>query len=271
MILNRLNSFILLLLILAFAACSKYQKVLKSNDVNYKYDMAIKYYEEDDYLRAYPIFEEIIPLLRGTDKAEVAMYYYSYCNYYLADYYLAGYNFKKFHKTYPNSKHAEECLFMTAYCDYINSPIFSLDQTNTKNAINQMQFFVNTYPSSELVDSCNTLIDELRAKLELKTYQNAKLYFKTQNYKAAIIALNNTLKDYPTTENAEEINFMILKSKYMLAINSVPSKKEDRLEDAIDNYYSFVDSYSSSKHIKECEQMYDAIVKAKENFQLTKK
>jgi outer membrane protein assembly factor BamD len=250
-------------------ACSEYQKVLKSNDVDYKYTKAIEYYEKDDYLRAYPIFEEIIPLLRGTDKAEVATYYYCYSNYYLSDYYLAGYHFKKFHKTYPTSTHAEEALFMTAYCSYINSPTYKLDQTNTKNAISDMQIFVNAYPKSTLVDSCNKLIDELRAKLELKSYNNAKLYFKTEYYKSAIIALNNTLKDFPNTDKVEEINYLILKSKFLLAINSVLSKKAERLEDVIESYYTFVDQFASSKYIKECESMYNRAVDENKDFTQT--
>jgi outer membrane protein assembly factor BamD len=257
---------VLCVVMLSVVGCSEYQKVLKSNDVEYKYTKAIEYYEKDDYLRAYPIFEEIIPLLRGTDKAEVATYYYCYSNYYLSDYYLAGYHFKKFHKTYPNSKHAEEALFMTAYCSYINSPIYKLDQTNTKNAINEMQEFVNTYPSSNLVDSCNKLIDELRAKLELKSFHNARLYFKTEYYKSAIIALNNTLKDFPNTSRVEEINYLILKSKYLLAINSVPTKKAERLEDVIETYYTFVDQFAASKYIKECESMYNKAVEENKAF-----
>ena len=252
------------ILAIVLFSCSKYQKVLKSTDVDYKYEMAIKYYEKDDYLRAYPIFEEIIPLLRGTQKAEVAMYYYAYCNYYLADYYLAGYSFKKFYKTYPNSEHAEEALFMHAYCDYINSPVYSLDQTNTKNAIDELQLFINTYPTSARADTSTKLIEELRAKLERKSYENAKLYYKTEYYKSAIIALNNTLKDFPNTERAEEISFLILKSKYLLAINSVLSKKEERMDDVIDSYYTFVDQYSSSQYIKEAQSMYDRVIQEKE-------
>ena len=267
---SKFQSFLLAILVGALVvSCSEYQKVLKSDDANYKFDMAVKYYEKDDFLRAYPIFEEIIPLLRGTDKAEVAMYYYSYCNYYLEDYYVAGYSFKKFHRTYPNSDHAEEALFMTAYCDYINSPTYSLDQTNTRNAIDELQVFANTYPKSARIDSCNKLIDELRTKLEKKSFENAKLYHKTGFYKSAVIALENTLKDFPNTERAEEINYLILKSKYELAINSIFDKKEERIEDVIDTYYTFVDRYGSSEYLKECEVMYNKAVEEREKFQTT--
>ena len=86
--------FILLVLsfLLVGTAC-KYQKILKSTDLNLKYEMAVKYYEKKDYSRAFPLFEELLNLYKGTAKAQDIYYYYAMCNYGLDDYALASYHF----------------------------------------------------------------------------------------------------------------------------------------------------------------------------------
>ena len=64
------NFFYILLVSITFSACSKYQQVLKSTDLEYKFEMAKKYYDEEQYFKALPIFDELNTLYRGTSKAE---------------------------------------------------------------------------------------------------------------------------------------------------------------------------------------------------------
>jgi outer membrane protein assembly factor BamD len=70
------------------------------------------------------------------------------------------------------------------------------------------------------------------------------------------VALSNCLIDYPETKYREEIMFMLLKSKYMLAVNSVQAKRMERFQDTVDEYYSFVTEFPESKSKKEAEDMY---------------
>jgi len=254
--------FILFVLfaLLGLLAC-KYQKILKSTDLNLKYEMAVKYYEKKDYSRAFPLFEELLNLYKGTAKAQDIYYYYAMCNYGLDDYALASYHFKNFVSTFPNSPKTEECAYMGAYCYFMDSPNYTLDPTSTQTAINEMQLFINKYPSSSRVQTCNDLMDKLRAKLETKDYQTAKLYFKVENYKAAIIAFENLLKEFPESSRREECYFLSLKSRYLLAINSIEEKKPERLEDAKKAYFQFVDLYPKSVYLSEAERFYDGTTK----------
>ena len=57
-----------ILLITSVLSCSKYQKVLKSDDVNFKYSQAVKYYKNAEFNKALPIFNELIPIFKGTNK-----------------------------------------------------------------------------------------------------------------------------------------------------------------------------------------------------------
>ena len=71
-----------------------------------------------------------------------------------------------------------------------------------------------------------------------------------------MIVLSNSLKKYPDTSYREELMYMLLKSKYLLAMNSIIDKKEERLSNALDEYFAFVDEFPESKYIKEAEKFY---------------
>jgi len=260
--------FILVVFSLFTLGCSKYQKLLKSSDMDLKYEAANQYYEEEKYDRAMTLYEELIPLYRGTDRAEKVYYNYAYCNFQLNLLYASAYHFKKFAVTYPTSEHASHMLFMHAYSNYLLSPGPTLDDTDTKSAINSLQLFINTYPQDTLVDSSNVLMDELRNKLEQKSYLNAKQYYKIFKFKAAIIALNNTLLDFPETKHREEITFLILKSNFLLAQNSVEKKKLERINNTIEAYYNFVDSFGESKYSKEAQTIFTKVSEMRDDYKL---
>jgi len=242
---------VLTLFIVGFSACSKYQKLLKSSDTELKYNMAIKYYEEDDYYRALQLFDELIPFYRGTEKAEKIGYYYAYSYYGQEEYIMASYYFKNFLASFPKSDKAEECAFMTAYCKYMDSPDYSLDQTNTYGAIKGLQLFINKYPESTRIPECNDLIDKLRLKLETKAFETARLYFDIGEYKAAIHAFMAVLKDYPDTHYKEKVLYYVLKSNYLYASNSIDAKKEERFNGTIKAYEEFVSAFPESELLNE--------------------
>lgn len=249
-----------------FESCGSYSKLLKSNNLDAKYNAAVMYYDRRDYQRAVALFEELIPYVRGTKKAEKVYYYYCYCSYYIEDYITAAADFDNFTTTFPNSEFAEECAYMHAYCYYLDSPIYSLDQENTIKAINQFQLFINKHPQSKRIEKCNNIIDELRFKLETKDFQNAKLYYDLRDYRAAAVAFKNVIYDYPATHYKEESMFLILKSNYLLALNSTERRKHDRYTQAISSYGEFKDNFISSRYIKEANEILDNCRKALEKL-----
>lgn len=249
----------ILLLTFLFSSCSKFQKLMKSTDMEAKYEAAVKYYDKKDFFHALQLFEELISVYRGTTKAESSYYYYAYCTYHVDDFTLAAYHFNNFVQSYPNSKHAEEMQYMYAYCFYLDSPVSSLDQTSTQEAIDKFQLFINKYPSSSRVEEANRMIDELRFKLEEKEFSNAKLYFRTQHYKSAVVAFANLLKDYPASRYKEESYFLSFKSAYYYALNSIESKQEERLRGAKEEYLKLVDNFPKSRYLREAEAIYGSV------------
>lgn len=241
---------LLIVLMLAFTGCkSKFEKLKASNDYAKKYREAIRLYNKREYSKALELFETLVARYRGQSQAEDLYYYYAYTNYKLRDYTSARYHFKTFAETYPTSSRAEECRFMAAYCYYLDSPIYSLDQSNTQSAIDALQLFINLYPKSERVAEASKLIQNLRDKLERKSYENAKLYLTIGDYQAATIAFGNSLRDYPDTKYAEEMEFLTIQAQFLYAKNSGEYYQEGRYDQAIADVDQFTEKYPKSTYL----------------------
>ena len=261
----------ILLLVITVSSCSEYQKALKSEDVKTKLDMATKLFEEGKYSKANKLFTQVIPKYRGKPQAERLMFMSAMCSFQLKDYYIAGYHFERFENSYPKSEKAEEASFLSAKSYYELSPVYSKEQKETVEALEKLQLFINKYPDSQYLAEANTLIKELDFKLERKAFEIAKqynkiAYFESSDYEAAIKAFDNFLVDYPGTSFREEAMFYRLDSAYRLAVNSVRSKKEARLNIAKGFYNTFKKYYPNSERTDEVTKMNEEMETQLEQF-----
>ena len=250
----RLIVFILIAFI-GLASCSEFSKVQKSNDYDYKLRMADKYYVNKKYNYAQQLYEELFPLLKGQPQFEDVFYKFAYCSYYLKDWLQAENLFKQFVEVFPTSPRAEEMEYMRAYTFYRQSPKQELDQMNTQKTIGYMQTFINTHPgSTERVKEATEIIDKCRAKLELKEYKSAELYYNLGHYRASAIAFTSLMNDFPDSEKSEEYKLQVIKSYYLFAKNSYEDKVPARMEQVITECNDFADRFPDSKLIKEVER-----------------
>lgn len=250
-----MGRYILFLFIVLFSTscASKFSKILKSTDYEYKYKMAENYYAEKKYSNAQALFEDLFPVYKGTPKYEDLYFKYAYTAYYQKDYVNAENLFKTFVETFPNSPKAEESDYMRAYCYYKQSPKAALDQTNTAKAMGQMQVFINTHPGSQRVFEATEIIDKSRAKMEVKDYMNAELYYNLGFFKAAAIAFGSLIDNFPDTYKGDEYKFMTIKSYYQYAKMSVEEKQPERFDKVVTECTDFNDRFPDSKLAKEVE------------------
>lgn len=256
-----LKSLLPLALLMLLPACSEYTKVLKSRDVDYKFEYAKKAYDEKKYLQAATVLQEIYTPLRGTANGEEALFLLAMSYYNDKDYTNSNLYFKTYYNRYPKGKFAELSRFYSGYGYYLDSPDPQLDQTYTVKAIEELKDFIEFFPKSEKVPEAREAIFEMQDKLTLKELQNAQLYynlgnFMGNNYRAAIIVSENALKTYPFSKYKEDFEFLILKSKYQEARQSVSEKMGERFRDVVDEYFSFTNNYPESTHLKEAETIY---------------
>lgn len=257
-----MRKYLLLIPFIALlASCTEYSKVMKSKDVDYKFEYAKKAYDEKKYLQAATVLNDIYTPLRGTARGEEALFLLGMSNYYNKDYPNANVFFKTYYQRYPKGKFAELSHFYSGYGFYLDSPDPQLDQTYTIKAIEELQNFLEKYPKSEKVPEAQEAIFEMQDKLTLKELQNAQLYYNLgnflgNNYESSVIVCQNALKDYPYSKYREDFELLILKSKYQMARHSVAEKMADRYNDVVDEYYSFINNYPESKHAKEAETIF---------------
>ena len=250
---NKVVSFLFIAFLLI--SCSEYQKALKSDDVAIKNEAANKMYEAGKYVKAIRLYEQIAPAYKGKPNAERMFYFYSMSLYKSKQYYLAGYQLENFVASYPKSEKREEAAFFAAECFYKLSPEYSLDQTDTNKALDKMQRFIDIYPESQFLPQANVYVKELREKLEKKAFEIAKQYNTISDFKGALKAFENFLADYPGTPFKEQALFYRFDSAYKLAINSVESKKQERLTYAKNTYSNLIKHNAQTEYKDEADKM----------------
>jgi outer membrane protein assembly factor BamD len=238
-------------LVLLVSSCNKYNKVTKSKDYDYKLKMADEYFAKKKYKSAQPLYEELFPVYKGNAKFEELYYKDAYCYFYMKEYRDAENLFKGFLEVFPNSPKAEEVDYLHAYSFYKQSPKIELEQVNTTKAMGMMQSFINTHPGSARIKDATEIINKCRAKLEMKDYRAADLYYNLGQYRAAAISFTALNNNYPESPRGEEYKLKAIKSYYKFAKLSVQDKQIERFEKVISEYDDFTDRFPESKLLKE--------------------
>ena len=246
-----------ILAILVFvSSCGEYEKLLKSTDSDLKKEKAKEYFAQGQYVKSSELLGQILPRYRATEEAEELNWMNAQSYFGMKDYFMAGSYFKTFIDQFPFGKHAEEAHFLVAYCDYKISPRPELDQENTKNALEEFSVFINKYAYSPKIEECKKMVTELQDKLVEKSHNNARLYYDMKEYKAAVVAINNSLKEYTDTKYREEMMYLKLHSLFLYAVNSTPEKQRTRYQDTMDDYYSFMEEFPKSKYSKDVQDIF---------------
>jgi outer membrane protein assembly factor BamD len=271
-----LQKTIYIFLFFSIVACSKFEKLRKSGTDEEKYKAAIKYYNEGDFSKAGLLFEEVIPIIKGSTEQEMATFYQAYCDFHTGQYQTASFHFKQFAETFARSEHAEEAVYKSAYSLYKDSPQFNLDQASSLTAADALQSFVNNYPTSKYAEEASTIIKELRVKLETKAFEKAKLYYKTSaaniaNYRAAVISITNFQREFPDSDYLEEMAYLKVSSQYNYALNSFEQKKKERYTETVTFYQELVDKYPNSKYLKQSEKYFENSQKELERIEKLEK
>tara|TARA_A100001011_G_C14322313_1_gene851430 strand:+ start:9354 stop:10196 length:843 start_codon:yes stop_codon:yes gene_type:complete len=252
-----------------FFSCSDYQKLLNSDDASEKYKKAEVYYNSGEYRKANRLFEQIIPKYRGRPQSQRIIFFFAETYFQTKSYSLAAYQYENFVKSYPKSERVREAIFKAAKCFYLQSPSFSLDQNETYNAIEKLQVFINLYPDSEFTPEANQMISELQEKLEKKDFEIAKQYFTIRDYRAAVKANENFIAGFPGTKFREESMYIKFLSLYEIAINSIFSKKQKRLNELKQQYELILRYYPETLFLEDLNKKMERVNIELSNYNLT--
>ena len=262
------NVFILLCMALTLGSCAgEFNKVYKSNDIDYKYEYAKEAFASGKFQQAQTLLEELITAKKGSDEAQECLYMLAMAQYCNRDYEAASVTFKKYGTSYPRGVYAENAAYYVGQALYESAPEPRLDQSPTIGAINAYQQFLDLYPDSKLRELAQERLYELQDKLILKELLSAELYYNLggyfgninkndeSNYTSCIITAQNALKQYPYSDHREDFAMLIMKSKFELAENSTEDRRLERYRDAEDECYGFLNEYPDSKNVNIANKM----------------
>lgn len=254
------KGLVILTLTLLCVGCGEYQKLLKSTDPELKYEKAVAYFNEKQYVKAQSLFEDVSTYYKGTERSEDVLNYIARCYMGHKDYSSACDYYEAYIRNYPKGRYIIEARYMVGYCCYLDAPDPKLDQTTTYKAIDYLTSFVELYPESPYAVDAYGELEELYNKLAEKEYISAKLYYNLgtylgNNYESCVIVSQNALKKYPGNKYQEDFGWLILQSKYQLVKLSVVERRQERAEDAVDECYNFLVEYPDSKHRKSVEKI----------------
>lgn len=257
----------LLPLVLLSGCAKEFNNVYKSNDYKYKYEYAKESFALGKYQRAATLLQDLIIPEKGSRDAQECLYMLGMAEYKNMDYETASETFKKYVKSYPRGEYAELAEYYIGQSLYMSTPEPRLDQTETVNAINAFQEYLDIYPDAKYKEDAQNKLFALQDKLVKKELYSAELYYNLgtyfgncmgddggNNYEACIVTSQNALKDYPYTKLRENFATLIMKSKFHLAEQSVESKKMERYRDAEDECYGFLNEYPDSKEKRTAEE-----------------
>ena len=253
--------------VLLLVSCGEFQKVYNGNDLQAKYKLAWKMYKAGKYHKADQLFEQVDKFYKHKPVYQRLLFAHAMSLFKMKYWQSAGEKFRKFTRLYPESSKAEEADFYIVKAYEALSPPYSLDQSYTVRAIEEINSFLKKHPYSKYKDEVNAINQKLQRKLERKYFEIAKMYYDLDRYKAAIRAFNNYLVDYPGSYLKEKALFYRFKAAGDLALNSVESKKAERLRTAIQYYQNFVQKSKDDELKTKAKKLYDKLQKALEEKQ----
>lgn len=253
--------YILLFLLLTVSSCGKFYKLEKSTNWEELYEAANSYYNAGEFSKAIILYDKVLPVIRGSERAELADFNYAYSHFRLKRYIEAAGYFNTFYQTYNRSPMAEEALFMNAYSLYLDAPDYNLDQKSSRDAVNAIQLFINRFPQSDSYERATAMIEDLQVRFEEKAYQESMLYLRLTDglfpgdfYRACIINFQNFAKNYPDSKYNEELGYRLVEVALAYGNGSIPDKKEERLNDVTKYADQFKRRFPDSKYIGRVEE-----------------
>ncbi len=254
------KSLIIVVLLGLMTACNEYQSIVKSKDPDLKFNKALEYFNQKEYVKAQTLLDDVSIYYKGTERSEDVLCYLARCYLGQKSYSTASEYYQAYVRNYPKGKYIIEARFQEGHCYYLDAPDARLDQETTRKAIELFGEFVDMYPESPYAGQAYEEMSELYDKLAYKELLSAKLYYNLgtylgNNYLSAEIVAKNAQKNYPSNSYQEELNWLILQAKYQQMLLSIEEKKMERARDTEDEYYNFITEYPTSKHRKEADRI----------------
>lgn len=163
------------------------------------YEIGVAAAEREDYLLAIEAFKRVTldsPLHEYADDALIAL---ADAHRAIGDHVSAEEEYRRLLSDYDRSPLVPEAEYKLGLTFFEQSLPAELDQSMTRQAISQFEYFIEAFPSSEFVAAARERILELRTRLAAKSYESAMLYMTMGKPAAGRVYLEAVVAEYPDT------------------------------------------------------------------------
>lgn len=214
------------------------------------------YYERGKYDQAIPYFQGVFDFGRAHQWAADAQLLLARSYAANKEYILAANEFTRFAEIYRQDPRVPEAEFERAMTFYARSPRYQLDQTDTRQAVQAFQLFLNRFPNHERAAQAQAIIEELRDKMARKQFDVAEQYEQRELYQAAAHSYEVVFDKYPETRWADDALLGAMRAYIAYSDQSVEARRAERLQQALDTYDRLL-LFTDSPLLKEAEALYE--------------
>jgi outer membrane protein assembly factor BamD len=137
---------------------------------------------------------------------------------------LAINEFREFLSFYPTHKRADYAQYKLAIAHIRQMRAPQRDQSETREAIRELEAFITRYPNSSLMPEVKTKLREARDRLSESDYLVGYFYYRQRWYPGAIDRLKGVLKQDPEYSARDAVYFYLAESliKVKLEAEALP-------------------------------------------------
>src|SRR5688500_3668250 len=218
-----------------------------ANPDRFLYDRGLEAPKERDWLEAREYFRQVVDNypgspLRADAKLGVGDSYLgerSAESLVLAD--TEYREFLTFYPTHPRADYAQFKLAMS-YFEQMRAP--DRDQTSTRDALRELQTFLDRFPSSPLVPEARQRWREARDRLSEHNFRVGQLYYRMQVYAGALSRFQEVLKEDPGFTGRDQIYFYLGELYF----------RADKPAEAVPYYARLVKEFVESEYLERARQ-----------------
>jgi len=127
---------------------------------------------------------------------------------------LAANEFREFLTFYPTHQRADYAQLQLARSFTLQMLAPERDQSSTKDAIKEIEIFLQRFPNSSLMSEARKMEREARDRLSEASYRVGFFYFRLKYYPGAIDRFQEILKTDPAYTNRDAVYYHLAESLY---------------------------------------------------------
>ena len=167
---------------------------------------------------------------------------------------LAINEFREFLSYYPTHRRADYAQFKLGLAHFRQMRAPQRDQTETREAVKELQVFVERYANSSLIEEGRAKLRAARDRLSESSYEVAYFYYKQRWYPGAINRFKELIKDDPGFTRRDAV--------YFYYAESLVKSKNGREAEALPLYERLVNEFEKSEYLVEAQRRIEELKQA---------